>query len=280
MTAILAQRCKNPRKPCSHIQDVLFEDFGEFCCNFYHVRQYFGNPWDRNLDERCLQVPMLCLDDTKCSLGEAAKATGQKTAGQKYAFAVVELRGRRKTGHGSQRSVNYTKKYSNCYLKAKTIHAEDFIVEDAYRGGLAAQIENCAIGEMDINITIQPCHKSQLSHGYAAKSCSEILAQLYVNLLRPQKIGLTIKVAFLHKAHWFEEVRGSQLETEIKNAREGIRHLMNAGIHVEEMNKRDWEELARKGGLEINWDQMRYEQSSRAKMDEFIGRFLENIRRG
>ena len=280
MTSILAQRCKNPRKPCSHIQDVLFEDLGEFCCNFYHVRQYLGSPRDRNLDERCLQVPMLCLNHTKCSLGGIIKATGQKTAGQKYAFAVVELKGRGKTGRGSQRIINYTKKYSNCYLKAQTIHAEDFIVEDAYRGRLAAQIENCTSGEMVIYITIQPCHKSQLSRGYAAKSCSEILTQLYVNLLRPHKIGLMIKVAFLHKAHWFEEARGSQLQIEIKNAGEGIRLLMNAGIHVEEMNKRDWEELARKGGLEINWDQMRYEQSSRAKMDEFIGRFLENIRRG
>ena len=131
--------------------------------------------------------------------------------------------------------------------------------------------------EMVVYITIQPCHESKLLSETAGKSCTNKLIQLYNEVLKPNGIRLIIKVAFLHKAHWFIP-NDSATAMEVENAKNGIRLLHSAGVQVYSMEKQDWKDLIRIGQVSLNIDEIYHRNGTRFMMDRFIATFLENIK--
>ncbi len=267
----LAQKCLKLRERgilCQHSRSVSFASKGDFCGSFCHVREYKkAEQTSGKFDETCLELLHFCLHKEECLLGRAAAFNRNWLTGAKYAFAVVSLTNWRKT---------YTKMYSNCFNYDVTKHAEDFLCEDAYDGDLSRALESCILGKMIVYITIQPCHFSKLPGN---KNCTERLLELKRIIAKQHRtIRMVIKIAFLHKAHWFFEDKESYTAIEIENAKEGLKLLYRSGIQVEAMTRHDWIELIRIGKLNLDINEIYYSGSPRVEMDQFIRQFLENIR--
>ncbi len=142
---------------------------------------------------------------------------------------------------------NITARFTNCNRK----HAEEFFVCEERIKRYVRTFRPKAITML---MKHHPCHHSsgnskKYADGYLfdgvadKKSCTNAILRYYRECLKPFGTRLIIKVAWLYKAFWAFAERTDDIVTS-KNSLKGLELLIEAGIEVEAMLKRDWILLA------------------------------------
>ncbi len=121
-------------------------------------------------------------------------------------------------------------------------------------------------------MTLQPCHYSKRG---VEKSCTDLFIRLYQDL-KARSIKMTLKITFIHKAHWVKD-GDETVDWEIQNAKDGLSLLRSSGIKVEAMEKHDWMELLDIANLDLEIDNVYQTESPRCKLDNFIADFLLSL---
>jgi polyhydroxyalkanoate synthesis regulator phasin len=141
-------------------------------------------------------------------------------------------------------NILYEARYTNCGEKQK--HAEDFFQEDIEKGKLGEKVKANPNGTITLYLTLQPCNKSTSIEGTANtpkdKTCCETLTTIVNEILLPREIKLCVKAADTCRLSLTKE-KYSDDETLRKNAVDGIKMLMQAGVDVSGMTKDDWDYL-------------------------------------
>ena len=170
----------------------------------------------------------------------------------------------------------YKAVYQNNEYSKMRIHAEILMIHDQ-------NLRNVLVPNacLTLYLTYQPCHFSGGHFSVHKNSCTLSLLRFYSAILAPRKISMVVKVAYIYRAHWTNMVRYSK---HIRNARDGIALLKNAGILVESFNRQDWCFVSQQYGddvasmmkcisVPITTDIM----NARHIMDTFIQEYLNSI---
>ena len=199
----------------------------QFCAAFYHTHR-----WGVGNGVREHQ----CLDERRCIISKRALHEVFKVQ-PKTVAAVVKFENRKK-------KVVYQAKYTNCVSQKK--HAEDFFKEDVEKGELKNEIDKYPNGTITMYLTLQPCNKSTSIKGTEGtppnKSCCDTLKTVSKKILTKKKTRLRIKVTHVNRLSTLKANKPND-EKLRKNAVEGIKKLMDAGIEISAMNQKDWDYL-------------------------------------
>ena len=201
----------------------------QFCAAFFHTHR-----WEVGNRVREHQ----CLDERRCIISKRALDEGSFRVQPKTVVAVVKF-------ENNEKEVVYEAKYTNCLFEQ--MHAEDFFKEDVEKGELKTKIAENPNGIITMYLTLQPCNESVSTEGTegtpANKSCCDTLKKMYSNTLKKNKIKLHIKVTHSYR---LSTSKKDDHDDKIlgKNAVEGIKDLMDAGIKLRAMNQKDWDYLS------------------------------------
>jgi hypothetical protein len=236
---------------------TLLGSLSQLCAAFYH-----GNSWEAGV-KVCLHWPadetgLAAMPFRQLSF-DARDATRKCSKSQ----VVVVARLRVKRGDDEAQEI-YVARYANCF-RGNTdvnVHAEEFMLEDEQLAIHLAALTEEDHAELRMYMTYQPCHHSggrvpkdeRAREGYLSEmpvhetSCSERLLAYYAETLKPKGVALSLVLADIYKATWEEELHPSEAERRVYGnksaaAREGMCMLMNAGVTMRGMRRRDWDFL-------------------------------------
>ena len=194
----------------------------QFCAAFFHTHEWWVGNREREHQ---------CLDERRCIISKRAVHERSFRVQPKTVVAVVKFE--------NEKQVVYEAKYTNCLFEQ--MHAEDFFKEDVEKEELKTKISENPNGIITMYLTLPPCNESVSIEGTegtsANKSCCNTLKNMYDKTLK-DKIELHIKVTHPYRLST-SEAEGDK-KTLRKNAVEGIKDLMDAGIEVSAMDREDW----------------------------------------
>ena len=251
-------------KNSNHIQSMNFIEPGslgtkaEFCGAFYHTPKSPTGVYH-------------CLDEHNCLVAVEAKQKQSNWWVQpKTVVAVVKY-------EGKERSESFEAMYTNCYKRR--VHAEEFFMVDITKEtygneDLTKAILAKKIRKITMYITLQPCHFSIEGTDGTKENwscCNKLLGLLNESL---EGVKLCIKPTHICKANYGYGKRATYNKL-IKNAKIGIKVLMEAGVEFSRMERDDWIYLADKFGIKFGVEI----DPRRIKLDKKIGTFLHNLQK-
>ena len=230
----------------------------QFCAMFYHVT-------DRKRDN----ISYKCLQMLQCRVGKIWWQMNPK--GDYAASVVVYVR----LTDCSNRLIFHSR-YGNCFDgdRRNTIHGEYFmLMDDEFRQAVQL-LRRARGGKIDMFMNKQPCYRSTKHHDrrphLKKKECAQDLVDFFAAHCSSHGIKFTINLCQLHKV---DRVPTPAFETDIRNAQEGMRKMIVAGIELKAMTKGSWEQLAGYANIELP----EYQDSGRQKLDQHIAEFLVGI---
>ena len=140
----------------------------------------------------------------------------------------------------------YEARYTNC--GSQKMHAENFFKEDIKDkdGEFRELVQDNPKGTITLYLTqLQPCNKSTRLEGASGimtdQSSCDILKEIATGILRAddQEIKLCVKVPHTNRLE-LEEPGIKKLE---RNAKGGIKELMEEGVNISGMTQDDWDYL-------------------------------------
>ena len=239
----------------------------QFCAAFYHVPQGTDVQYD------CLTDIHKCRIDEEINEKDGGHTdTSNRWTPPKTVVAVVKFEETEANGY------SFARRYTNCYARKR--HTEEYFKLDVEK--LRSDITRNNIKKITIYITFQPCHKSVNTRGTLPNySCCDILESLVKEERNRlfEDVEIIIKPTHIYKATQEEASNGDQLNTEIKNALDGMYKSMNVGIKFDKINEDDWNYL-REQMVQVNattWNEQFRPGSRRKALDDKIGNFLIDL---
>ena len=210
--------------------EKILESNGQFCAAFYHVHE-----WNFEWGNR----EHYCLDETNCIIAQRATNENNWRVQAKTVVAVVKFQ-------DENGEILYEARYKNCAPQKK--HAEDFFKEDIenQNGALRKKVKANPKGTITLYLTYQPCHMSTSIEGTANtpddKSCCKTLKTIFEDILQPKNIRLCVKAANTSRLSLIPAINAND-DILRQNAVAGIKMLMQVGVNVSGMTKKDWHYL-------------------------------------
>ena len=99
-------------------------------------------------------------------------------------------------------------------------------------------------------------------------SCTNLIIRFYESLLQPKNHTLSIKVAFIYRAHWTVGMYPARYNKAVHRARFGLQRLMNSPISISAFSHDDWELL--KTFCDFDVDISEEVMKTRRICDEFV----------
>lgn len=174
----------------------------------------------------------------------------------------------------SNNHVTYSKVYKNHMNDdGNSTHAEMLFIFDA---DLRKQLHNDS--SICMYLTYQPCHFSGGHYKVSVKSCTEALVHFYDKTLSPKNISLTIKFAYIYRAHW--KVNCHKYEPMIENAKEGLK-ILKSKFNIQLMTLDDINELyefcSESEKEKLDSSELTLILQNREKVYNFFKEFLDSI---
>ena len=231
----------------SFTSDKLIKTVDEYCNAFFHVEESI----EANVEDTCL-----------CD----------KACYRKSVTCIASLR------KGEEEL--YCAKYTNCRNVAMTIHAEHFICNDEELLRLLHLLPSESDEEkrrLTVFMTYQPCHYSG-GHGRRSRlSCTELMIDFYKQHLLPRNIKLSLKIAYIYRAHWSRANIEKKYWPMIDSSVCGIQKMSENGIYLNSFSSMDWafiHSLCTNEVLCALENSCPNSLQSRVQMDTFIAKFL------
>ena len=132
-------------------------------------------------------------------------------------------------------------------------------------------------GNITVFMNKQPCfrstphHKGKKSAGLKRKECAKDLVNFYSLHCLSHSISFIINLCQLYKV---DMPLSPCNEEDIRNAQQGMRMMIAAGIELKAMSPESWTQLATYAGIELP----KYKGSEREKLDRHIDKWIHRMR--
>lgn len=231
----------------------------QFCAMFYHVTERARH-----------KIKYKCLHRGNCRVGKKP-LTGPKTD---YALTVVVYV--RLTDTNDR--LIFHARYGNCFEgdRRNTIHAEYFMLMDGELRQAVKLLRDQKGGKIIVFMNKQPCFRStrhrkgKMSACLKRKECAQDLVNFYNLYCSSHGIKFIINLCQLHKV---DAPPSPSPPEDIRNAQQGMKMLINAGIELKPMSEESWTRLATYADIALP----EYQGSERQKLDQHIDKFIHRM---